>query len=258
MLLVISPAKTLDYESTLPRHRPTQPAFLEEAETLVAVLRKQSRPQLAELMDLSENLADLNWRRYREWSPPFTEDNARAALFAFKGDVYTGFDLPSYGAAELKFAQKHLRILSGLYGLLRPLDLIQPYRLEMGTALKTKAGKNLYEYWGDRLTAAVNAALKRSGDATLVNLASKEYFSALQPAQVAGRVVTPVFKDMKKDGYRIVSFFAKKARGLMCDYAIRHALEEPEALKRFDGGGYEYRPDLSDESEWVFTRDESR
>lgn len=255
MLLVISPAKTLDFESALPPHRATQPAFLAEAEALASVLRRKSRPELAELMGLSEKLANLNWRRYREWSTPFTEDNARAALFAFKGDVYTGFDLPSYGAAELRFAQKHLRILSGLYGLLRPLDLIQPYRLEMGTALKTKAGKNLYEYWGGALTSAANAALKRSGDATLVNLASKEYFSALQPDRIAGRVVTPVFKDLKKDGYRIVSFFAKKARGMMCDYAIRHALEDPEALKDFDGGGYAYRPDLSDDAEWVFTRD---
>jgi len=255
MLLVISPAKTLDFESPLPSHRPTQPAFLDQAEELVGVLRRKSRHELAELMDLSEKLADLNWRRYRAWSPPFTEDNARAALFAFKGDVYTGFDLPSYGSAELRFAQKHLRILSGLYGLLRPLDLIQPYRLEMGTSLKTKAGKNLYEFWGESLTSAVNAALKRSGEATLVNLASKEYFSALQPEAVSGRVVTPVFKDLKKDGYRIVSFFAKKARGMMCDYAIREALCEAEALKGFTGGGYEYRPDLSSESEWLFTRD---
>jgi len=255
MLLVISPAKTLDFESPLPPLKPTQPAYLERSEELVTALRRLTRNELGELMGLSENLADLNHRRYREWHPPFSEDNARAALFAFKGDVYTGFDLASYSPADFKFAQKHLRILSGLYGLLRPLDLIQAYRLEMGTALKTKAGKNLYEYWGDTLTKGVNAALKSAGTDTLVNLASKEYFSALQPGGLKARVVTPVFKDLKTGGYRIVSFYAKKARGMMSDYAIRGALTDPESLKGFDGGGYRFRPEFSDDSEWIFTRD---
>ncbi len=257
MLAVISPAKTLDFSSPLPGHRPTQAARLEESVELIAVLRRKSREELAALMGISPALADLNWRRYREWTLPFDEDRARAAIFAFKGDVYTGFSLAEYGAEDFRFAQSHLRILSGLYGVLRPLDLILPYRLEMGTALKTKRGKNLYEFWGDRLTDDLNAALAKSGGRTLINLASQEYFGAVQPERIKGRVITPHFREWKGGRYQIVSFFAKKARGLMSDYLIRRRLSDPEELKSFDSDGYRHHPELGDETNWYFTRGEA-
>ncbi len=262
MLAVISPAKTLDFASTLPPHRPTQPVHLAEAAELLAVLRRQSRAELEALMHISPALADLNWRRYRDWSlaadgASLDPDRARAAIFAFRGEVYTGFSLDQYRPDDFRFAQSHLRILSGLYGILRPLDLILPYRLEMGNALKTKRGRNLYEFWGGRLTDDLDAALARSGDRTLVNLASQEYFAAVQPERIKGRVVTPHFREWKSGQYRLVSFFAKKARGLMSDYLIRHRLSDPEGLKAFDSEGYRHHPELGDETNWYFTRGES-
>lgn len=255
MLALISPAKTLDYESDLPSFEPTQPEFLDEASTLIEVLRKKSRPQLRELMGISENLADLNFSRYNEWALPFTEDNARAALFAFKGDVYTGFELESYKKADLNFAQKHLRILSGLYGVLRPLDLMQPYRLEMGTALKTKGGKTLYDFWGESITENLNESLKKNRSKEVINLASKEYFSSVKANQLEGRLITPQFKDLKNGSYKIISFYAKKARGMMCDYMIRNRIKSPEGLKGFDTDGYSFNDELSTGDDWVFTRD---
>jgi cytoplasmic iron level regulating protein YaaA (DUF328/UPF0246 family) len=262
MLAVISPAKTLDYESALPPHRPTQPTRLGESAELIAALRRKSRAELEALMDISPALADLNWCRYRDWrlaadGASLDPDQARAAIFAFKGDVYTGFSLESYRAEDLRFAQAHLRILSGLYGVLRPLDLILPYRLEMGTPLATKHGRNLYEFWGERLTEDLNAALAKSGDRTLVNLASQEYFKAVRPGVLKGRVVTPHFREAKGGKYRLVSFFAKKARGLMSDYLIRNRITDPEGLKGFDSEGYRYRPELGDETNWHFTRGEA-
>jgi len=256
MLAVISPAKTLDYDSVCPNHRPTQPAFISEASELVSVLKKKTRPQLRELMSISEKLADENRTRYQQWALPFTEDNARAALFAFKGDVYTGFDTASYGKNELQYAQKHLRILSGLYGVLRPLDLMQPYRLEMGTQLKNPEGKDLYTFWGDRLTANINKALKTSGSETFVNLASNEYFSALQKDNIKGEIITPQFKDLKNGAYKFITFYGKKARGMMCDFMIRNNVDNIEELKQFDSAGYRYNEELSDGPNWVFTRDE--
>lgn len=254
MLSVISPAKTLDFTSVCPPHRASECNYLESSDELITVLRKKSRAQLAELMHISPALADLNYNRYREWSLPLTEDNARAAIFAFKGDVYTGLTLDTYSAADLRFAQKHLRFLSGLYGLLRPLDLIFPYRLEMGTKLKVGRAKNLYEFWGDRLTEGINAALAGAGTDILVNLASREYFKAVPTAGLKGRIVTPHFKEKKNGEYKIVSFFAKKARGMMVDYLIKNAITEPEPMKSFDTEGYRYNPDLSDGDNWVFTR----
>lgn len=254
MLSVISPAKTLDFTSACPPHRTTQCDYLESSAELISVLRKKSRPRLAELMGISPALAELNFERYRDWSLPFTEDNARAAIFAFKGDVYTGLTLDTYSGADLRFAQKHLRILSGLYGLLRPLDLMQPYRLEMGTPLKVGRAKNLYEFWGDRLTEGINAALAETGSDVLVNLASREYFKAVPTAELKARVVTPHFKEKKNGEYKIVSFFAKKARGMMVDYLITNAITEPEPMKSFDTEGYRYHPGLSDTDNWVFTR----
>jgi len=254
MLAVISPAKTLDYDSPLPAHRPTEPTRLDESAELIATLRRKSRSQLRALMDISPALAEVNWQRYQDWALPLDPELARAALFAFKGDVYTGFTLGEYGAADFRFAQKHLRILSGLYGLLRPLDQMLPYRLEMGTALKTPRGRNLYEFWGERISEDLNAALTRSGDRTLVNLASQEYFAAVKPSQIKGRIITPHFREWKEGEYRLISFFAKKARGLMCDFMIRHLLEEPEELKTFDREGYRHDPELGDEVNWFFTR----
>ncbi|MEC5128262.1 peroxide stress protein YaaA [Verrucomicrobiales bacterium BCK34] len=255
MLAVISPAKTLDYESTLPSLRPTQPRLLDQSEALIKVLRKLSSSDLQALMGISEKLGDLNAERNQSWSVPFSSDNARAALFAFKGDVYTGFTLDEYASEDFSFAQKHLRILSGLYGVLRPLDLMQPYRLEMGTALQTSKGKNLYEFWGDQITKELNAAFKASGSNTLVNLASKEYFSAVTPGELKGDVITPNFKDLKNGSYKIISFYAKKARGMMCDYMIRNRIGNPEELKGFDRDGYSFNPTLSKGNDWIFTRD---
>ncbi|MCG8598802.1 MAG: peroxide stress protein YaaA [Verrucomicrobiales bacterium] len=256
MLAVLSPAKTLDYESDLPAHRPTQPRFLDQSEELIEVLRKRSRPQLRELMGISEKLADLNFQRNKEWQRPFTEDNARAAILAFKGDVYTGFDLSQYSKEDFSYAQKHLAILSGLYGMLRPLDLMQPYRLEMGTALKNAKGKNLYEFWGNAITREVNKSLKASGSDTLVNLASNEYFKVLQPEDIKGEIITPAFKDLKNGTYKFMSFYGKKARGMMADFIVRERVETPAKLKKFKTEGYRYNAEMSEGNNWVFTRDE--
>ena len=256
MLAVISPAKTLDFDSACPSHRVTQPEFLDDAEELISVLKKVSRPELRELMGLSENLAELNFERYQNWSRPFHEDNSRAALFAFKGDVYTGFSLDRYGDGDFQFVQKHLRILSGLYGVLRPLDLMQAYRLEMGTKLKTRYGKNLYEFWGDRITGAIGKAIEASGSNVLVNLASKEYFSAIDTSKLKVEILTPIFKDKRNGRYRVISFFAKKARGMMCDFMTLNRITEPSGLKDFQMTGYSYNVKLSEGNNWVFSRDD--
>ncbi len=218
-------------------------------------LAKLSRPKLADLMRISDKLATENHQRFQEWNLPFTPGNARAALFAFKGDVYTGFELDQYKARDFDYAQKHLRILSGLYGLLRPLDLIQPYRLEMSTRLKVGRNADLYAFWDTAIADALNEALKKSGPQTLVNLASNEYFAAIKAERVDGRVITPSFKDLKNGQYKFLSFFAKKARGMMADYMIRERITDPEGLKGFDREGYTYNTDLSKGDDWVFTRD---
>lgn len=255
MLAVISPAKTLDFEFPCPPHTSTQPQFLNEASEIIEVLRKKSRPQLRDLMGISEKLADLNFTRYKEWHTPFTDDNARAALLAFKGDVYTGFELADYTRSDFQFAQKHLRILSGLYGSLRPLDLMQPYRLEMGTQLKTSRGKNLYEFWGDRITKELKNSLKKSGSETLINLASNEYFSAVDLSTLACQTITPQFKELKNGTYKFLSYYGKKARGMMCEFMIRNRITEPADLKKFKMEGYRYNAKLSSGDDWVFTRD---
>ncbi len=255
MIAVISPAKTLDYESRCPSVPVSEPAFLEDSASLIGVLRKKRRPELRALMGISEALAELNHERYRDWHLPFTEDNARPALLAFKGDVYTGFTLDEYTKRDFTFAQKHLRILSGLYGVLRPLDLMQPYRLEMGTALKTSRGKDLYAFWDRKITHALNEALAESGSRQLVNLASNEYYRSVDERSLDAEVITPIFKDLKNGEYKIISFFAKKARGLMCDHLIRNRLRKAEELKHFQTAGYGFRPDLSEGNHWVFTRD---
>ncbi len=254
MLIVVSPAKTLDYESPLPTDEYSCPELLEESEQLIRRLRDLSVLDLVELMHVSKKIAELNFERYRDWHLPFTPENARQALFAFKGDVYTGLDAYSMGAEDIAFAQQHLRMLSGLYGVLRPLDLMQPYRLEMGTRLSTSRGKNLYEFWGDIITDHLNAQLADSGSEVLVNLASNEYFKAVRPQRFAGRIVTPLFKEYKNGQYRIIGVYAKRARGLMSRFIIDNRIEDPLDLQAFDREGYAFNPALTDGDNWVFSR----
>ena len=206
-------------------------------------------------MSISDELAALNHGRFQNWHRPFDPVNAKPAIEAFKGDVYTGFELDSFGSAEFERAQRHLRILSGLYGLLRPLDLIQPYRLEMGTPFPIRRARNLYEFWRPTVTESLNEAIAGSGSDVLVNLASAEYFGAVVEKDIDARIVTPVFKDRKNGAYKVISFFAKKARGAMCDYIVRNAVNEPSPLKEFTGLGYAFAPDESAEDRWIFTRE---
>lgn len=257
MLFVVSPAKTLDYDTAPATKTFTQPDFLDQAETLIEQLRELSPADIGSLMSISDKLAQLNAARYEAWSQPFTTDNAKQAVLAFKGDVYTGLDAETLTEKQFKFAQKHLRILSGLYGLLRPLDLMQAYRLEMGTKFANKAGKDLYAFWGEQITDRLNEEIAGQKDDILINLASNEYFKSVKPKNLQGRIITPVFKDWKGDKYKIISFYAKKARGLMCRYAIDHAITKAEQLKDFDYEGYAYNEAMSSENEWVFIRKEA-
>ncbi len=254
MICIISPAKKLDFSAAGHMQPFTQPTLIDESQKLVRVLAKRSAPELGELMDISAQLAQLNFERYQAFSLPFTPENARQALLAFKGDVYQSMEVETYGDAEFAFAQDHLRILSGLYGLLKPLDLIQPYRLEMGTPLPNRRGKNLYEFWGDRITRALNEALAASGSDVLVNLASNEYFKAVNAKKLKGRIITPSFKEERKGAFQSIFLYVKQARGAMCDFVIREKITDPEALKAFTGMGYSYHPALSSENDWVFTR----
>jgi len=254
MLIVLSPAKKLDFSSPLRAPACTQPAFPAQSQILIDVLRQKSPDELALLMGLSEKLAVLNAERFRRWHAPFSPDNARPAVFAFRGDVYQGLDADSLGDGDIAFAGEHLRILSGLYGLLRPLDLIQPYRLEMGTRLAVGAASNLYQFWGAAITEGVNDALQRQGDNILINLASAEYFRAIQPKQLNGRIITPVFRERKGDGYRVIGIHAKRARGLMSRFIITNRLTEAEAIRDFAADDYAFNPALSDGDTWAFTR----
>lgn len=255
MLTVISPAKTLDFDTPPHTRKATQPQFLERAATLVEDARALAPEDIRELMSVSEKIAELNHARFMNWSTPFTKDNAKQAVLAFRGDVYTGLDADSLDSTQLAFAQKHLRILSGLYGLLRPLDLMQPYRLEMGLKFANNGGKNLYEFWGEDITRLLNRELARSGSPVLVNLASNEYFRAVKPGQLEADIVTPVFKDLKNDRYKVISFFAKKARGQMARYIIERELNNVAELKKFRVDGYRYNAQESSARELVFTRD---
>lgn len=254
MLIVLSPAKTLDFESPIKANKTTEPDFIARSAELVATLRTMPPAQIGSLMSISDSLAQLNVARYASWSKKFTTDNSRPAMLAFDGDVYEGLDARSLSARQLDWAQKHLRILSGLYGVLRPLDLMQPYRLEMGTRLATKRGKDLYAFWGDQITEALNMSLNAAKAEVLVNLASEEYFKSVKPAKLDRPVITPVFEEWKGGGYKIVSFFAKRARGLMARYAIEHKLTKAEQLKDFDSEGYTFDAKVSNESRLVFRR----
>ncbi|HEY7884350.1 MAG TPA: peroxide stress protein YaaA [Cellvibrionaceae bacterium] len=257
MLMVISPAKTLDFDAPAITRKISTPEFLSQSTELIEQLKALSPADISSLMGISDKLGLLNFDRYHAWQTPFTQNNAKQAILAFKGDVYTGLEAETFSAADFTFAQKQLRILSGLYGLLKPLDLIQPYRLEMGTRFANSLGENLYQFWGDTLTDALNQQLPKRGERVLVNLASNEYFKAVNIKALDARVITPVFKDWKNGQYKIISFFAKKARGMMSAYSVKHRLSDPEGLKSFNVAGYAWQPELSSPNQWVFTRRES-
>lgn len=255
MLMVISPAKTLDYETPPVIASHTLPQHLDDAQVLIDCLRELSPQQIGELMHLSDKLAGLNVARYDSWTPAVTEQNAKQALLAFKGDVYTGLNADDFSSDDFAFAQRHLRMLSGLYGVLRPLDLMQPYRLEMGTKLANPRGKDLYAFWGDSISEWLNQALAEQGDDLLLNLASNEYFSAVRRKVLKARIIDVQFKDWKNGQYKIISFYAKKARGLMARYVIRERLTDPAQLLAFDCQGYRYDADQSTPESLVFLRD---
>ncbi len=254
MLMLISPAKSLDECSSISQSCESQPSLLAHASELMSVLQRLNPEEIARLMKISDKLAELNYERFQAWELPFPEKQVKPAAWLFKGEVYQGLDAYSLTASGVKFLQTHLRILSGLYGLLRPCDYILPYRLEMGTKLHTSRGKDLYAFWGRLITQEVEQALQAAHSRTVVNLASNEYFKAVKPKALQARVVTPVFKDWKNGQYKIISFYAKKARGLMVRYAADNLIEEAEALKYFDVDGYRFAPQLSSEDNWVFTR----
>ena len=255
MLAVLSPSKTLDFKPISPPGALTQPAFLKDTKALVAQMKDITPARLKKLMEISDKLAQLNAERFRSFHFPFTEENAKPALYAFKGDVYAPLTLDEYSKKDVAFANEHLRILSGLYGLLKPLDLIQPYRLEMGIPLKNKRGKDLYAFWGARITDAINAALKSHSQPILLNLASQEYFKAVQPAQLQGQVVQVNFLDQKgTSAPKIIGLFAKKARGMMADFIVRGHIDRLEGVKAFKAEGYRFTPALSDEESITFLR----
>ena len=256
MLLVISPAKTLDYDTPPATARFTQPQHLDHAQELIGQLRQMSPQQIGELMHLSDKLAALNVARYGSWQPDFTPANAKQALLAFKGDVYTGLAAEDFSEEDFDFAQAHLRMLSGLYGVLRPLDLMQPYRLEMGIRLENPRGKDLYQFWGDTITEKLNQALQAQGDDIVINLASDEYFKSVKTQKLQGQLIKPVFLDEKNGKFKVISFYAKKARGLMSRYIIENRLTQPEQLKSFNSEGYFFDAEASEKGELVFKRHE--
>ncbi len=257
MLIVVSPAKNLDFNSPLITQEYTQAELLNHSQILADRCKQLSPAYLSSLMKISDKLAGLNAARFGQWSLPLTPENARQAILAFNGDVYTGLDAASFSTQDFDFAQQHFRILSGLYGLLKPLDLILPYRLEMGTKLDNERGSNLYQFWGNIITDKVNAALAAQGDDVLINLASNEYFKSVKTKQVNGTIITPTFKDWKNGQYKMISFFAKKARGLMARYIIKNQLTDVEQLKDFDLAGYQYSAEFSQGNNWVFLRKEN-
>ena len=256
MFFVLSPAKNLNEKAPAPVKEFTQPDLLAEAEILMRQLRELAPQQIAELMHVSDKIALLNAERNAEWHTPFTPDNAKQAVFMFNGDVYEGIAADTLKPEQIQYLQQHVRLLSGLYGILRPLDLMQPYRLEMGTAFANTRGKNLYEFWGDIITDLLNDTLAQAGSDILINLASQEYFKSVNTKKLKARLITPVFKDEKNGKYKIISFYAKRARGLMVRYAAEHNITDPEMLKNFDYEGYSFNAAASNESEWVFMRKE--
>jgi hypothetical protein len=258
MLIILSPAKTLDFgefELSLPN---TLPEFIPEAGQLITELKKLSTQEIASMMSLSDKLATLNATRYASWSKTFTNKNSKAALFAFNGDVYEGLDATSLNKKQLDFAQKHVRILSGLYGVLKPLDLMQAYRLEMGTRLKHKLGSDLYSFWGSKITKLIQAELAIQKKPMLLNLASEEYFKVIQVKELGFPIISPVFQDQKDGKFKIISFYAKRARGLMARFVIQNSIQDPIKLQEFDLEGYQYVPVLSQTHQPVFQRKQQK
>ncbi|WFR77719.1 peroxide stress protein YaaA [Janthinobacterium rivuli] len=252
MLIVLSPAKSLDLETPPTTSLHSTPDFLDHSAQLIERMRQFSPSEVGSLMGISDALSALNVARYASWTPQLTE--ARQAIMAFNGDVYAGFEARSLQPAQLDYAQSHVRILSGLYGLLRPLDLIHPHRLEMGTRLSTTRGKDLYAFWGDTITNGLNRAAKEHGAQVLVNLASEEYFKSVKPRQLDVPVIAPVFEDWKNGKYKIISFYAKRARGMLARYAAVNQIRDPQQLKQFDVDGYGFVPEASNDKNWVFRR----
>ncbi len=254
MLILLSPAKTLDFDTAPRTKQLTTPAFLDESEKLVDTLKKYKPKRLGKLMNISDALAELNVERFQTWQTPFPEGESRPTIQAFRGDVYLGLDADTMSLADIKRAQKHIRILSGLYGVLKPLDSMLPYRLEMGTSLKTRRGKNLYEFWGTRITDSLNEDLKNFEAPLVVNLASNEYFKSVKKSLLDAPLIEPVFKDEKESGYKVISFFAKKARGSMARYLVENKCSTADDVLRFTGLGYKYSKKESSEARPVFLR----
>ncbi len=254
MIIVISPAKSLDFESDFNKQGFTLADFKTESEQLITAMRKKKPKAIGELMGISENLAELNYERFQNWAYPESTENAKPAVLAFKGDVYLGLQADTFSGDEMAFAQNHLRILSGLHGLLKPLDLIHPYRLEMGTKVTVGKHNNLYSFWGEKINKKLAESLEESESPVLINLASKEYFKATNPRKFTHEIITPVFKENKGGTYKVVSFFAKKARGMMAAYIIKNKLMKPGYIKSFSEDGYTFNEALSSEKEWTFTR----
>ncbi len=254
MQIIISPAKSLDYETPLDYSKNSTPRLLKESQEIVNKINTLSINELADLMKISDKLAELNFSRFKHWKYPYDKNMIRQSLFAFKGDVYTGLDAYSLTPEDIEYTNNHLRILSGLYGLLRPLDMIMPYRLEMGTKLEVGEAKNLYKYWGDKITNLLNKDIEENNDNTLVNLASNEYFKSLNIKIINAKIITPEFKDNKNGNYKIISFYAKKARGLMTRFIIKNKITNSEDLQAFDYNGYAFNPRMSTEDKPVFTR----
>jgi cytoplasmic iron level regulating protein YaaA (DUF328/UPF0246 family) len=250
MIAIISPAKSLNFESSPPINIKTSPLFLKEADYLAGKLGKLNSSKLGVLLDISPKLAHLNAERYSSWKTA----TLKQAIYAYDGDVYDGMEAKTFSSQEIEFAQNHLRIISGLYGLLRPQDLIKPYRIDMGTSFATPKGENLYKYWGDKITDQLKKNLKESGSNVLINLASQEYFAVVNSKKLKARIITPSFKDRSNDKYTMISFFAKKARGMMSRFIIQNAITDPEMLVGFDSGGYNFNHELSKGDNWVFTR----
>ena len=258
MLFILSPAKNLNDKDPAPIKEYSQPVLLNEAEILMAELRELAPHELAELMRVSDKIALLNFQRNSLWHTPFTPENAKQAIYLFNGDVYEGINPYTLNPSHIHYLQQHVRLLSGLYGLLRPLDLIQAYRLEMGTPFTNSRGKNLYEFWGNRLTTLINHTLQEQSNTTLINLASQEYYKSLQTQYINAKIITPIFKDQKNGQYKIISFYAKRARGLMVRYAAEHQINQPEQLKQFNYEGYAYNEAASNDTEWVFLREQAQ
>jgi len=254
MIIVISPAKSLYDHCPIHFEKHTEIDFLPEAEKIVSVMKKKKPAQLAKLMDISPKLAELNFQRFQAWTPVFTPENSWQSLLMFNGDVYQGLKAETFTSNDFEIAQQNLRILSGVYGLLKPLDLIQPYRLEMGTNLPVARKKNLYDFWKTKITYKLNQELAQNGQQILINLASNEYFSAIDTKKLKARIITPSFKENKDGKYQMVSFFAKRARGLMSRFIVQNNISDPEELKAFDSEGYYFNNQLSGENDWVFTR----